>query len=193
MDKKTHCQECSILSKKYSNVISSNIKPNSRAIIIVDYPSIEDNNNEIIMTELSERTTKLMQLLNTARINPDIISYGSVQRCITKSKQSLTYQNYKYCGQILLSEIEHSEIEVTLCFGGIAGRLLTEDKNAETNLNKLRGKVYYNSNIKVHSVITYNLSTITSASCCGSTIHLHLIKKDIMLFRSELLKRNIIK
>lgn len=144
------------------------------------------------MSGLSNRMRSLYNLLKEAGINPEAVSYANTIRCLTKSKSILTYKDYKRCGKHILDDIDKNEVEAILCFGVMPARIVLEVQ--ADRIDKFRGKSYHlNEGFRV-VVVTYSLSVLVGKGCsgCGRTVFPHLMAKDLIMFRNELVKKRII-
>ena len=189
---KTHCNTCRIHSLTEQPPVEPTLKEGSEVLFLLDYPTIEDCDTGRVATGLSKRYTVLYRLMDETNFNPDYISYATTIRCITKSKSSLTYLDYEYCSELLLRDLERSEVKAVLCFGSMAARTLT-GKGVE-RIDKLRGQVYDTKIEGIFCVVTYALSILTDEGClgCGRNVYPHLVRKDMEMFKSELYKKRII-
>jgi len=159
-------------------------------LIVTDFPVIEDTESNLAMSGLHKRTTFVNNLLNHAKINSDNVSFANVLRCITRSKSIITMKDYYHCGELLLSESKSLGFSGVLCFGSVAGSIISGEK--VTSIEKMRGKVLESVIPGAICVITYSLGILVdTAGCgsCGGNVHPILAKKDTVFFAKEVIKR----
>jgi len=187
------CSKCRILPKKIGELILPNLCDKPKILFLLDYPSIEDANDNKILSGLNKRSAMIHGLIKDAEIDQNIISYASVLGCVTKSKSAILTTDYMDCGSRILNLIEEENIEVVLAFGSIAGRLLIN--KMIDKIDKVRGKVHDTVIDGTTCIITYAVSILTDTGCggCNKNIYPFLVRKDIEeVLKPELVKRKLI-
>ena len=186
----SQCENCNIRPlREHTTPVVPDYRP-GEILIVSDFPVIEDTESNLAMSGLHKRTTFVSKLLDDAKMDPDTVSYSTILRCITKSKAIISIRDYDNCGTILLEEIAKLGFRGALCFGSVAGSVLTGTK--VTSIEKIRGNILESVIPGMFVVITYSLGILVdTVGCggCGGNVHPNLARKDVKSFYKEFNRR----
>lgn len=186
------CSTCRIrLLREHDKPVAADMKSGSEILFVTDYPLEEDLEFGLVLSGLHRRATFTHRLIKETKLKQNNISHATVIRCITKSKAVLKRDDYEYCGQMILEELRDSSIKAVLCFGSLAGKLIS-GRNIES-IEMTRGQIFESVIPGIFCVITYSMGILTDPRGCGGCgmgAQPYLARKDVQLMRKEYLRRN---
>jgi len=186
------CKECGLRSYKvHEQPIAPDMKEGAEILFLSDFPLEEDLEFGRVLSGLHRRASFLHSIIKNTKLNQDNVSHATVLRCITKSKSVLKKEHYFHCGNYILEDIKnHEELKAVVCFGSVAGRLMT-GKEIDS-IEKVRGQFFDTVIPGVFCIITYSLGLmVDSSGCggCGTNVQPYLARKDVQTLKKELKRR----
>lgn len=186
------CTDCRLRElREHDKPVMPDFKKGSSVLFLSDFPMVEDLPSAMILSGLHRRTAYIHRLIKETGLDQDKVSHATVIRCITRSKAILKKDDYLLCGQHILDDLRsHPEIKAVLCFGSLAGRLLTGLEVG--SIEKSRGQIFESVIPGTFCVVTYSLGILVDGSgCggCGTNVQPFLTKKDVHLLTKELRRR----